>query len=111
MSGNPLEPDAAREQRIRELAYQLWEADGSPHGRDLEFWERARELVGMEEHPNAALLPNPQNSGKDPDAPMVEEAELEENLGEFPGRMTDQGDREPTPHVRAVRKSHNSGSV
>ena len=36
MSDNPLEDDAARDQRIRERAYHLWEADGQPHGRDLE---------------------------------------------------------------------------
>ena len=42
MSNNPLEYDAAREQKVRERAYHLWESEGKPHGRDLEFWERAR---------------------------------------------------------------------
>ncbi|MDR3472447.1 MAG: DUF2934 domain-containing protein [Devosia sp.] len=32
---------AAREQAIREQAYYLWEQDGRPHGRDLEYWARA----------------------------------------------------------------------
>jgi FAD/FMN-containing dehydrogenase len=29
------------EQIIRERAYYLWEQDGRPHGRDLEYWTRA----------------------------------------------------------------------
>jgi Protein of unknown function (DUF2934) len=43
------------EQRIRELAYRLWEQDGRPHGRDVEFWQRARELVAIEENSGAGL--------------------------------------------------------
>lgn len=30
---------------IRELAYQLWERDGSPHGRDNEYWHAAEKLL------------------------------------------------------------------
>ncbi|MGI4800319.1 MAG: DUF2934 domain-containing protein, partial [Janthinobacterium lividum] len=26
------------EHHIRERAYALWEKEGSPHGRDTEFW-------------------------------------------------------------------------
>ena len=57
MSENPLEPDPAREARIRERAYHLWEADGCPHGRDRDYWERAEALIGMEDHAGAALKP------------------------------------------------------
>jgi hypothetical protein len=32
------------EDRIRERAYYIWEADGCPTGRD-EFWHRAREMI------------------------------------------------------------------
>lgn len=28
-------------ERIRERAYQLWEAEGCAHGRDMEYWFRA----------------------------------------------------------------------
>ncbi len=101
MSDNPLEYDADRERRIRERAYQLWEADGGPHGRDLEYWERARELIGIEESPGAGQLPNPgvEGEGGEP----VEEAFLEDNLGEFPGRLTDQGDHQQTPRVKSLQ--------
>jgi hypothetical protein len=44
------QPDVAdHDQRIRELAYRLWEADGKMHGRDLEYWHRARDLIGSED--------------------------------------------------------------
>ncbi len=29
------------EQKIRELAYKLWEQAGKPEGRDIEFWDTA----------------------------------------------------------------------
>src|SRR3954471_9347732 len=36
--------DAEWEQRIRERAYFLWQAEGCPEGRNTEFWDRARAL-------------------------------------------------------------------
>lgn len=105
MNQNPLEDDPEREHRIRQRAYHLWNHEGRPHGRHGEFWERARELVGMEESAGSGQLPNPETSGQDPlrDQP-VEEAFLQENLGEFPDRLADQGEIAPTP--RAKRDAH-----
>ena len=40
-----------REQRLRELAYQLWEQAGYPHGRADEFWLAAEKLLAAEEPP------------------------------------------------------------
>ena len=34
-----------REQRIRERAYSMWEADGRPDGRAEQYWNRAQELI------------------------------------------------------------------
>jgi hypothetical protein len=36
---------AELDQRIRERAHQLWEADGSPEGGLDQFWHRAKELI------------------------------------------------------------------
>jgi hypothetical protein len=107
MARNPLEIDPDRERRVRERAYQLWEADGKPHGRDVEYWERARELIGMEESAGAAKLPNPQNHPDTPRESGVEDAEIQQNLGEFPDRFADQGAVKPTPAPKrkAPRKS------
>src|SRR3954452_6613534 len=105
MARNPLATDPAYEQRVRERAYHLWQADGKPHGRDIEYWERARELVGMEESAGSGLLPNPQSHPDAPGETGVEEAEIQENLGEFPGPLTDQGEDQgvPAPVKRKAR--------
>jgi hypothetical protein len=42
--------DAERERLIRELAYQLWESEGRPEGREEEYWHRARERLEAETH-------------------------------------------------------------
>jgi hypothetical protein len=94
---NPLAVDPEREHRVRERAYHLWEADGKPHGRDIEFWERARALIGMEESAGSGQLPNPQSHPESPRETGIEEAAIQENLGEFPDRLVDQGDVRPTP--------------
>ncbi len=97
LTRNPLAIDPDHEQRVRERAYHLWEADGKPHGRDVEYWERARELIGMEESAGSGLLPNPQTIPESPRETGIEEAEIQSNLGEFPDRLADQGEVMPTP--------------
>ncbi|MBW4022967.1 MAG: DUF2934 domain-containing protein [Proteobacteria bacterium] len=37
-----------RLQRVREIAYDLWEKEGNPEGRDHEFWLRAESLADAE---------------------------------------------------------------
>ena len=104
MPQNPLETDPAREQRVRERAYALWEADGRPYGRDVEYWERARELTAIEESAGGGQLPNPSERANPAREAGVEEAEIQENLGEFPDRLTDQGDVQPTPAPKRRRR-------
>jgi len=108
MMDNPLLPDPTREERIRERAYHLWEQDGCPHGRDRDYWERASELVGMEDSAGAGQLPNPQSHpAVNEVAPgvLVEDASIQENLGEFPDRLADQGERPQTPRPRRAAPS------
>jgi hypothetical protein len=38
------------EQRIRERAYLMWEADGRPDGGAELYWQRARERIEAETH-------------------------------------------------------------
>jgi hypothetical protein len=97
MLNNPSHDNPAREQLVRERAYHLWEADGKPHGRDVEYWQRARELVALEENAEAGRLANPQNHTGSARETGVEEADIQENLGEFPDRFADQGEVQPTP--------------
>ncbi len=36
------------ETKIRDLAYQLWEQDGAPHGKDHDYWHAAEKLLADE---------------------------------------------------------------
>ena len=36
------------DQRVRELAYQIWESEGRPHGQDARHWEMARKMAQRE---------------------------------------------------------------
>ena len=47
------------ETRMREGAYKLRKENDRPHGRDVELWEQARDLVAMDENPEADRLPKP----------------------------------------------------
>jgi hypothetical protein len=40
--------DKTVEERIRERAYQIWEANGRPFGREEEFWRQACELIATD---------------------------------------------------------------
>jgi Protein of unknown function (DUF2934) len=100
---NPLSVDPDHERRVRERAYLLWESEGRPHGQDVEYWERARELIGMEDSPGSGLLPNPQTAPNSSRETGVEEAAIQENLGEFPDRLADQGEVQATPAPRRKR--------
>jgi Protein of unknown function (DUF2934) len=104
MADNPLSSGPEHENRIRERAYYLWLQDGCPEGRAEEYWERARELQAIEDSKGAGQTLNPmtQNNGQVPPAQPVEEASIQQNLGEFPGPTTDQGDRPQTPIVEPV---------
>ncbi len=103
---NLLETNPAREHRVRQRAYHLWEADGKPHGRDDEYWQRAGELIAMEESAGSGLLPNPQSHPDQVGEPGVEEAEIQDTLGEFPDRLADQAEVKPTPAPRRSPSRH-----
>ena len=93
MSDNPLESSPERDAAIKARAEAMWKAAGSPDGRMDEFTERADELVRMEMAGNPGQLPIETR-------PMVEDAAIQENLGEFPGQQQDQGDRLTSPMTR-----------
>jgi Protein of unknown function (DUF2934) len=86
--------------RVRAVARELWEQEGKPEGREADYFDRARIIVGIEENPQAGQLPNPEVTPPPHGADGVEEADLQENLGEFPSRFTDQGDRPQAPTRR-----------
>jgi hypothetical protein len=93
MPKNPLEANSAREQSVRERAYHLWEADGKPHGRDIEHWERARELVAKEEGAGARLRPTPRNRTATSHETGVQEVTVPQN----PAEVAAHGAVQPPP--------------
>lgn len=81
----------ALDARIRDRADRLWQAAGRPDGGRDPFVDRARELLAIEEVPPPTLDP------EDAAEPVIEEASIQGNLGEFP-TLTDQGEEETYPH-------------
>lgn len=107
---SPFTPSAAHEQRIRKRAYHLWESEGRPDGQSAAYWERARELDAIEHY-----RPEPMPDGlasddrRTPNGVLIEEASLQENLGEFPSLFTDQGETMPTPKSRGIARKFRDG--
>src|SRR5215467_10537421 len=85
------------EDRVRERAYRLWVEEGCPEGRSDAHWDKARELVAIED--NQKLATRPARRGDETGEP-VEPIESVENTGEFP-TMTDQGEEQAAPRRRA----------
>ncbi len=111
MSENPLDPSPQFQAHVKALANQLWRADGSPAGRLDEYLERADELARMQAAGPTGLEPNPMTLNEPIPGVVVEEASIQENLGEFPGArgMADQGEWRETPMTREeLRESEES---
>src|ERR1700722_15000758 len=91
MSHTPVQSTPERENRIRERAYHLWEADGHPRGRDREYWERAEFLIDIEDSSEAKQLPSTQTGSDTVRGTAIEG---------FPDRHTGQGALRQTPKTR-----------
>lgn len=79
--------------RIQDRADQLWQDAGSPEGGSDRYVDQARELLAIEEVPVPGLDP------EDAASPVIEEASIQGNLGEFP-TLTDQGEEQTYPHAQ-----------
>lgn len=67
------------EQRIRELAYQIWETEGCPDGQRDRHWEMARKLAEIEtrEEPKPAARARRINKpSAAPDVPQPKDAPI-----------------------------------
>jgi hypothetical protein len=97
--------DTEREQRIRERAYLLWEADGRPHGRDVEYWERACELTGVAESAGSGVLPDPGTVPGRPRQGGVTKAKVKADPGKVPDRPVNQGAAKTSPPSRRTARA------
>jgi hypothetical protein len=87
------------EKRVRARAYKLWQEEGCPEGRAEVHWERARELVAIEENIDLTLKPIPRPDELGPYGEPVEPLAPAENTGDTP-TMVDQGEEKTIPHRR-----------
>ena len=90
------------EQRIAARALHLWQDAGRPDGPRDTFTQNARELIAIEENPASGAL-DPQEAAE----PVVEEAALQANLGEFASYSDRQGEEPlfPTPDAALDKPS------
>ena len=88
-----------REDRVRKRAYQLWEQEGRPPGREMDHWDEASELVAIEENQKLATIPVGKSANAGPTGEPVEPIEAAENMGDLP-TLTDQGEEQPVPKRR-----------
>lgn len=89
--------EAARQERIRRRAYEIWQEEGRPAGRDDAHWDMATEQIAIED--NQRLTTKPVTEPVEPAEPL----EAVENQGEFP-TLTDQGEEETAPNPNRVPK-------
>lgn len=76
--------------RVRDRANLLWEQAGKPEVSAEFYLDEARELLAIEEVPLPGVHPG------EAAEPMIEEASIQGNLGEFP-TLRDQGDEATFP--------------
>jgi hypothetical protein len=93
----PKEADMADdfEERVRARAFHLWQEEGCPEGRADVHWDKAQELVAIEDNYRSTLKPV-EKTRPGPYGEPVEEIEAVENEGEFP-TLTDQGEEQTYP--------------
>jgi hypothetical protein len=86
--------------RVKQCAYRLWVEEGCPEGRSEIHWDKARELVAVEEN---QLATQPAARGQWRGEP-VEPIQSVRNGGEFP-TLTDQGEQSAPkrPSLAAAR--------
>jgi hypothetical protein len=63
------ERNREREARVRELAYQRWEAEGRPAGRHEDHWHDAARAIDAEQDPPIAAPSAQAAAATTPDAP------------------------------------------
>lgn len=98
-------------ERISRKAFEIWESEGRPHGRDRAHWDQAKEIVALHDSMGDTLLPRDTGSFE-PEEP----SQAVEAYGDMPG-ITDQGrddlvdlDREPEI-TKPSHATHSTGDT
>jgi hypothetical protein len=85
--------------RVRRRAYHLWQEEGCPPGREHVHWDKARELVAIEDNQKLATVPVKRARASGPTGEPVEPILAAESLGDLP-TLTDQGEEQTVPKRR-----------
>lgn len=96
---------SAWEERIAQRADRLWQDAGCPEGGADRYLDDASMLIAIEENPGAGTL-DPEEAAR----PLVEEAALMRNLGEFP-TLTDQGEETTYPDAPDNNEDGDDGAT
>lgn len=68
------------DEKIRQLAYRLWEEDGRPEGKEMDHWSRAAGLIEADSPGKTLAVPSgasdskPANGSKKASAPRSKKA-------------------------------------
>ena len=92
------------EERIRQRAYKLWEEEGCPEGRADSHWDKAAELVAIEDNQKHTTKPVAKTIPNTPTGEPAEPLEAVRNAGEFP-TLTDQGEQELPKRKTAAKRT------
>ena len=95
------------EKRVKQRAYEIWQREGCPEGREADHWALAKEEIAIEDNQNQALLPNPSQGGDDTvvHPEPVEPLLAAETLGEEVGGPTNQSEEQPLPKKTRARRT------
>ena len=102
---NPLEQSPQQNARILAKAHEMWERDGKPACGPEAYKEKAADLIGMESAPDAGQIPVKPFSPVGPEGEPVEEAWLEENLGNPGGSTNELDDKREVPFATRRQES------
>lgn len=95
------------EKRVQQRAYEIWEREGCPEGREADHWALAKEEIAIEDNQSQALMPNPSQGGDDTvvHPEPVEPLLAADSLGEEVGGPTNQSDEQPLPKKTRARRA------
>jgi hypothetical protein len=88
-----------RDQRIRERAYEIWESEGKPHGRDDDHWRRAEADVEKE-----AVHAGSPGGGSSREEPHPTEGQPHHTVQPVTSRPLSQGTLDQTRAPETVKK-------
>lgn len=94
---NPLAASPERDARIQAKAKEMWIADGKPTCGPQGYVEAAADLIGMQLNPDAGEIPVEPPVPLGPTGEPIENARIQENLGNPGGSMSEQDDRQEVP--------------